>query len=321
MDETNVMNDPLRDVRWIHGSPPGGPADPLVQVLPVDAATFILRQTKDLNYEAPFLYLLCGENRALLLDTGAVAEGGVRETVDGLLSQRGPDYELVVAHTHGHGDHVAGDGQFAGRPRTVVVEHGAAAVREFFGFRAWPEEVVTFDLGGRALLVTGSPGHHDAAITVYDPATGFMLTGDTVYPGRLYISDMPAFAASLDRMAGFAAAYPVSHVLGCHIEMTRRPNRDYPLGCLYQPDEPPLQMTVAQLIAVRDAARQVASRPGAHGFGDFFLYNGPCEQAMTRQKARGAISRARRKLMLIMKPAVRAAPEGLPSRGGRDNDV
>jgi glyoxylase-like metal-dependent hydrolase (beta-lactamase superfamily II) len=308
-------------VRWIHGSRPGGPPDPPVQVLPVDGATFILRQSKDLNYEAPFVYLLCGADRALLLDTGAVAEGGVRETVDGLLAERGPDYELVVAHTHGHGDHVAGDGQFAGRPRTVVVGHDVAAVREFFGFERWPAEVVTFDLGGRALHVTGSPGHHDAAITVYDPATGFLLTGDTIYPGRLYISDMPAFVASLDRMAEFAAARQVSHVLGCHIEMTRRPNRDYPLGCLYQPGEPPLQMTVAQIVAVRDAARRVADRPGAHGFGEFFLYNGPCERAMAWQKARGALSRARRKLILMMKPVHLAAPEELPSLGGRDNHV
>ena len=292
MNATNGMNDPLRDVRWIHGSPPGGPADPPVQVLAVDDATFILRQSKDVNYEAPFLYLLCGEDRAVLLDTGAVADGGVRETVDRLLSERErrPGYELVVAHTHGHGDHVAGDGQFAERPRTTVVPHAVAAVREFFGFASWPEEVVTFDLGGRALGVTGSPGHHDAAITVYDPATGFLLTGDTVYPGRLYVSDMPAFAASLDRMAEFASAHPVTHVLGCHIEMTRRPDRDYPLGCLYQPDEPPLQMTVAQLGAVRDAAHAVADRPGAHGFGDFFIYNGPCERAMAWQKVRGAVS-------------------------------
>jgi glyoxylase-like metal-dependent hydrolase (beta-lactamase superfamily II) len=255
------MNRPVLDVRWIHGSPPGGPADPVIQVHTVDDATFILRQSKDVNYEAPFLYLLCGAEGALLLDTGAVADGGVRQAVDALLSERyaaAPGYQLVVAHTHGHGDHVAGDGQFADRPRTTVVGHGMAAVQDFFGFANWPEEVVTFDLGGRKLEVAGSPGHHAAAITVYDPATGFLLTGDTVYPGRLYAPDMPAFVASLDRMTEFARARPVSHVLGCHIEMTRRPNRDYPLGCLYQPDEPPLQMTVAQLAAVRDGAHVAA---------------------------------------------------------------
>jgi hydroxyacylglutathione hydrolase len=309
VDAANGIYDSLEDVRWIHGSPPGGLADPPIQVHAVGDDTFILRQSKDVNYEAPFLYLLCGQDRALLLDTGAVAEPVVvRQTVDALLNEReasNPKYELVVAHTHGHGDHVAGDGQFAGRPRTTVVAHDVAAVQRFFGFGNWPEEVVTFDLGGRTLEITGSPGHHDAAITVYDPPTGFLLTGDTVYPGRLYVKDMPAFVASLDRMAEFAAAHPVSHVLGCHIEMTRRPNRDYPLGCLYQPHEPPLQMTVAQLAAVREAAHKVAGRPGAHGFGDFFIYNGPCTRAMAWQRVRGAVGRTRRKLMLITKPALR----------------
>ena len=43
----------------------------------VDDDTFIMRQSKDVNYEAPFLYLLCGAERAILLDTGAAAGGGV----------------------------------------------------------------------------------------------------------------------------------------------------------------------------------------------------------------------------------------------------
>ena len=85
-DADATQRDPLAGVRWIHGSPPGGPADPKVQVVHVDDGTFIMRQSKDLNYEAPFLYLLCGAERAILLDTGAVAGGGVRETVDSLLS-------------------------------------------------------------------------------------------------------------------------------------------------------------------------------------------------------------------------------------------
>jgi hypothetical protein len=105
----------------------------------------------------------------------------------------------------------------------------------------------------------------------------------------------------------------VSHVLGCHIEMTRRPNRDYPLGCLYQPDEPPLQMTVAQLAAVRDGAHQAAGRPGVHAFGDFFIYSGPCMRAMAWQMVRGAASRAGRKLTLSRKPAPRTTPGELSS--------
>lgn len=284
------------DVRWNFGAA----GEPPVQVHRYDPHTVLLRQSKRTNYEAPFLYLLFGNERALLLDTGATADASVfplRATVDGLIDEwlaANPrtDYELVVAHTHGHGDHVAADGQFAGRAHTTVVPSDAAAVGAFFGFSSWPDEVVRYDLGGRILEVTGIPGHHPASVAIFDPWTGFLLTGDTVYPGRLYARDPAAFATSMQRLAVFAEQRPVTHVLGCHIEMTRRPRRDYPIGTKYQPDEPPLQMTVAQLAAVRDAAGPAASRLGVHTFDDFIIYSGPCRSAVIRQLARLLVRRA-----------------------------
>jgi hydroxyacylglutathione hydrolase len=272
------------DVRWIHGSPARRPAsDPPIQVHWYDQHTVIMRQSKSVHYEAPFLYLLFGNDRALLLDTGATKDPQtfpLRATVDQLIAQWLAEhpregYELVVAHTHGHGDHVAGDTQFAGRPGTTVVPRELDAVKEYFGFADWPEQITEFDLGGRVLEITGSPGHHRAAITVYDPWTGFLFTGDTVLPGRLYAFDFPQFLASLDRMVALAESRPVTHVLGCHIEMTRRPGRDYPLGARYQPDEPAPEMTVAQLWNVRAAAASVAGRQGVHRFDDFIIYNQP----------------------------------------------
>ncbi len=277
------------DVRWNHGAP----GEPPIQVHAYDPHTYVLRQAKATNYEAPFIYLMFGNQRAMLLDTGATTDARVfplRETVDGLVTAWLADnprdsYELVVAHTHGHGDHVAADEQFAGRPLTRLIRGEADAVRECFGFSDWPAEVVRFDLGGRVLDVTGIPGHHAASIAIFDPWTGFLLTGDTVYPGRLYARDIPAFAQSIERLADFAAARPVAHVMGCHIEMTRMPGRDYPIGTLCQPDEPPLQMTVAQLVAVRDATRAAAGKSGVHVFDDFIIYNGPCRGTVLRQLA------------------------------------
>ena len=283
------------DVRWIHGSRSvRRNADPPVQVHAYDAHTFVLRQNMAVHHEAPFLYLFCGNQRALLLDTGATADPGrfpLRDTVDGLLdgwlaAYPRAGYGLVVAHTHGHGDHVAGDAQFDGRPRTTVVPADRASVRSFFGIVDWPAGVVPFDLGGRVLEVTGIPGHHEASIAVYDPWTGFLVTGDTVYPGRLYVNDFTAFQDSLDRLVTFTRSRPVTHVMGCHIEMSRRPGHDYPIGATYQPDEPPLQMTVDQLTAVRDATTPIAHRPGVHVFDDFIIFHGPCRRAMPRYQAR-----------------------------------
>jgi len=109
------------EVSWIHGAP----GEPAIQVHRYDEHTVILRQGKSVHYEAPFLYLLFGNDRAVLLDTGATADPRrfpLRETVDRLVAgwldgHPRDGYELVVAHTHGHGDHVAADAQFAGRAR------------------------------------------------------------------------------------------------------------------------------------------------------------------------------------------------------------
>jgi hydroxyacylglutathione hydrolase len=292
------------DVRWIHGAPVAGRStDPPIQVHEYDPHTFVLRQSMAVHREAPFMYLFLGNDRALLLDTGATADPArfpLRPTVDHILDrwlEANPrsSYQLVVAHTHQHYDHVAADGQFTGRPGTTVVGKRLDAVRDFFGFTSWPDPVVRLDLGGRVLEVIGAPGHERTAIVVYDPWSGFLVTGDTVYPGRLYVEDAPAFVASLERTVAFAEAHAVTHVMGCHVEMRRAPGRDYPIGAVHQPDEAPLPMTVSQLVAVRDAARDVAERPGMHRFDDFIIFNGPCRTAVARQLARTVWSRLLRR--------------------------
>lgn len=288
------------DVAWIHGSPRGQPnTDPPIQVHAYDPHTMILRQSRAVSPEAPFLYLLFGNDRAVLLDTGATADAArfpLRETVDGLVdawlaAHPREGYELIAAHTHSHGDHIAGDGQFADRPNTTIVGTDVDDVRSFFGFARWPEGLVDLDLGGRVSEVVGTPGHHETAIALYDRWTGFLLSGDTVYPGRLYARDMPAYVASLERLVEFAASRTISHVMGCHIEMTRTPNRDYPLGSAFQSDEPPLEMSLDRLIAIRDAARSVADRPGVHPFGDFILYVGSARWGVIKLIARSLASK------------------------------
>src|SRR4051812_34300066 len=117
------------DVPWIHGSP----GEPPLQVHAHDARTFILRQSMAVDYEGPFLFLLLGDDRAALIDTGATESAELfplRRVVDELVG----DLDLLVLHTHGHGDHVAADSQFTGRPRTRVVDTGLDSVNAFFGF-------------------------------------------------------------------------------------------------------------------------------------------------------------------------------------------
>ena len=307
------------DVVWTHGARSrrkGRARDPRIQVHHYDEHTVVLRQNMSVSFEAPFLFLLFGNDRALLLDTGATADPGLfplRETVDGLVAawldaHPREGYELVVAHSHGHGDHVAGDAQFADRPATTVVPRDADAVRSFFGFgpgsnsgsgsgsgsdEDWAGRTVRFDLGGRVLEILGSPGHHKAAVSVYDPWSGILLTGDTVLPGRLFAFDFAAYLATLDHLVAFAATRPVTHVLGCHVEMADEPGRVYPQGSLHHPHERAPEMPPGHLTTVRDAASSVAGTPGVHRFDDFVIYNEPGKGALIGLMAHGLAMRLR----------------------------
>ena len=225
---------------------------------------FILRQAACTNFEKPFLYLIFGRERALLLDTGAGAVD-LATPIDTLtrnwLKRTGrPSVELVVAHSHAHGDHVAADSQFVGQPRTRVVARDTASVRWFFGVKDWPEDIGHIDLGGRVLDVIPIPGHQPASIAFYDRRTGVMLTGDTFYPGRLYVRDTLEYSRSIDRLSAFANERVVVHFLGAHIENRREPGRDYPEGTVDQPDEHELQLNRAHLFQLDSAVRAMRGR-------------------------------------------------------------
>lgn len=236
-------------------------ARPTFRIHEYGEGLYILRQPACTNYEKPFLYLLIGSTRALLIDTGA---GGidVAAPIDSLLSawrakHGGAVRTLVVAHSHGHGDHIAGDAQFRDRAGIVLVPRDSAAVYTFFGFRAQRSDAVSFDLGDRMLDVLAIPGHEAASVAFYDRKSAVLLTGDTFYPGRLYVRDTAAFAASTARLVEFTTARKVSAILGTHIEQARTPFTDYPVGTVDQPDEDRLELSRADLVILDSTVRSM----------------------------------------------------------------
>jgi len=252
---------------------------PLLRTSAYNQDFLIIRQAACTNYEKPFLYLILGNDRALLLDTGA---GGVdlATKVDSILrgwtARTGrTSLSLVVAHSHGHGDHVAADSQFLHRPNTVVVGRDTASVRAFFGISHWPADTATIDLGGRVLDILPIPGHQPASIAVYDRRTGILLTGDTFYPGRLYVRDTSAFAMSIHRLAEFVRRHRVTHLLGAHVENSRTPYQDYPIGTVDQPDEHALDLQPAQLFALDSVVQGMRGKMKRTVLRDFTIWPQP----------------------------------------------
>lgn len=260
---------------WIDGT---GASEPETQVQMIDPDTAVIRQSVRTNFEAPFLYLLFGRDRAVLFDTGA---GGlrVRPTVDRLIAQwrerhQGRPIRLLVAHTHGHGDHHAGDAEFADRPDTTVVGLGPEQVAAAFGIAHWPEGIGHLDLGGRVLDIIPTPGHEPAHIMVYDARTRLLLSGDMLYPGRLYIpaGHFDEFRASADRLAAFADTHPIRALLGTHIEMTRTPGQDYPMEAPSHPEERALPLSPSVIKELQGALATASSPPAIDRHADFIIY-------------------------------------------------
>lgn len=252
-------------VSWMHGSQNCTTnTDPEVQVHAYNASVHIIRQNKCKTFEAPFIYLIEGSTTALVLDTGATSTTTLRDTVRGLIGGK----PLIVAHTHAHGDHTASDSRFSGQPSTTLVATTVSAVQSAFSIATWPTSAGTIDLGDRVLDVLAIPGHEATHIALYDRRTGLLLTGDTLYPGLLFINDWATYRTSVHRLAEFAASHEISHVLGAHVEMTSTPKQVYPYGTTYQPAEHVLELSASH-VAELDAALTALgatppSQPVAH---------------------------------------------------------
>lgn len=241
-----------------------------------NADFFILRQTGCTNYEKPFLYLIFGSEKALLLDSGAKGAdvaGAVRAELAQWAGRHGGRVPpLVVAHSHGHSDHIAGDSALATLPNVTVVHPSVDSVRQYFRMTAWPSGSATFDLGGRPLEIIAIPGHQAASIAVYDRRTGILLTGDTMYPGRLYVADPAAFVESARRLVEFTRGKPIAHVLGAHIEQARTPLLDYPVGTKFQPDEHVLELSRGALLELWDALERMNGTIVRTAMADFTIW-------------------------------------------------
>jgi hydroxyacylglutathione hydrolase len=134
-------------------------------------------------------------------------------------------------------------------------------VKDFFHLPNWPDGSATPDLGGRPLTIFPLPGHEPSHIAVYDAVTRMLLTGDTLYPGLLTIQDWLAYRRSAARMAQFAAAHPVTFVLGAHVEMKKTPRQMYPLGTTFQPHEHALPLAAQHVQMWHDACEAMGDQP------------------------------------------------------------
>jgi glyoxylase-like metal-dependent hydrolase (beta-lactamase superfamily II) len=266
---------------WINGVSAG---EPQMQVQRYDNDTYVIRQSIRTNFEGPFLYLLFGGDRALLIDTGA---GGlkVRPTIDRVIADWAARHHrtsipLIVAHSHSHGDHHQGDAEFQDRADTIVVGLYPKDVADFFKIADWPNQIVPYDLGGRVLDIIPTPGHQSAHIMIFDRKTRLLFSGDSLGPYRLYVpmNETKTYRDSIDRVAAFTKNQHVSWILGAHIEMTTRPEDLIPDEASSHPDEHVLQIAYSNLPELQAALRALGDNLVQQAHRDFVIFPGPARE-------------------------------------------
>ncbi len=151
------------------------------------------------------MYLVTGQERALLIDTGWGAGD-----LPGLLATL-TSLPVWVVNTHGHRDHTSGNGQFAQvyihtNDMPLAQESGAHLMAVYDGY--------VFHLGGRDLQVIGVPGHSPGSICLLDRQTRILFSGDSPRPGPVWLHldtslTLREFANSLARLRAFAGEFDV----------------------------------------------------------------------------------------------------------------
>ena len=181
------------------------------------------------QFEEVISYLIIGNKRALLFDTGL----GIGRISD--VTAKLTKLPVIVVNSHTHPDHIGGNAEFSeiydeDTPFTRLHEQGNW--KEFARDAVRPERIcgklpVAFDtaayhsrpfhvthrlkdgeqidLGDRELEVIFTAGHTPDALCLLDRANGMLFTGDTYYPGPIYLfmpeTDWAAYSASVARLA------------------------------------------------------------------------------------------------------------------------
>ena len=186
-------------------------------------------------------YLIVGEKRAILFDTG-MGISDVKKVVSELTK-----LPIVVLNSHTHDDHVGGNWEFDTiySVDTDFSRQNARGSREDAQAEITPDQICgtlppgfdakayqtrpwkitkyirdgeRIDLGGRVIDVLATPGHTPDAISLFDRANGLLFTGDTYYPAPIWLyrpeTDLDAYSRSIRRLA--ALAPQVKIVLGAH---------------------------------------------------------------------------------------------------------
>lgn len=135
------------------------------------------------DYRGDSMYLVVGEEKALLIDTG-MGEGDLKGFIRSITEK-----PIEVVLTHAHWDHIMQANQF----EKVYLNHRDLQIIELFKIQVDYKNFLdvregdSFDLGGRTLEVIEVPGHTPGSIALLDRENRLLFSGDSVGAGHTWM--------------------------------------------------------------------------------------------------------------------------------------
>lgn len=169
------------------------------------------------------LYIVEGEERALLIDTGTSIPG-----LDSIVASiTDKPYDVVL--THVHPDHAGGCCNFD-EVWLARADEGSMPTMApgFNGTIRYLEEGMTFDLGERTLEVLFTPGHTAGSVTFMDRANHYGFSGDSFGNGNLLLlTDLSTMQETCRKALEWMQANDIyylynGHFMGANHETTKR---------------------------------------------------------------------------------------------------
>lgn len=154
-------------------------------------------------------YLIIGENKALLIDTGEVLTNNLQEEVRKITNK-----ELIVALTHGHYDHIRHVDEFDSfymslKDEVIVFD----SYKKFLCKAIDIKENMTFDLGGITIDAFLTCGHTPGTVIFIDKKAKIAYTGDQFGSGCgvwMQVSGasiLSEYIKEIDRFIAFLRSY------------------------------------------------------------------------------------------------------------------
>lgn len=215
----------------------------------IDGSTYIISEYR--HWEETHCYLLNGAEYSLLIDTGL----GICNIYDEV--QKLTDKPVIAIATHIHWDHIGGhkyfptfyahteethwlNGEFP-QPLDAIKEYvtdrcdlpDGFDIDNYTFFQGIPAKTLiggeTINLGGRSIEVYHTPGHAPGHMCFWEPAHGYLFTGDLVYKEDTLTAFFPstdpmAYLNSLEKISQLPAEkiFPAHHTLDIEPEILFR---------------------------------------------------------------------------------------------------